>query len=340
MNEEQIIKPGKLPAEFLSYLLKEYTTSNSSVIVGPGIGKDAAVIEVGNSYLVAKTDPITFTAEDIGFYAINVNANDIACMGGIPQWFLATLLLPEGKTDAALVEKIFQQLHNGCRELGIVLCGGHTEVTLGLERPIVVGQMLGTIPGKQLIQPGGIQLGDDIILTKGLAIEGTSIIAREKYKEIEDLFSEEFAARCAGFIHDPGVSVLKDAQIARTTAKIHAMHDPTEGGVAMGLHEMAMASNKTFRIEYENLPILPESKLLCDQFDMDILGTISSGALILTLSPRFSQQVIDALESAGISASVIGKVVGNGAGVELIVENEKIEMPQYTQDEILKIYAE
>jgi len=190
MAEKEILPPGKLPSDLLEKLLTQYTIRDESVVVGPGIGRDAAVISLGEIFLVAKTDPITFVAPDIGYYAVNINANDIACLGGTPKWFLATILLPEEKTTIELAESIFQQLNTACQQARIVLCGGHTEITTRLDRPIVVGQMLGTVSKERLVRPGGIQVGDDILLTKGVAIEATSIIAREKFEEIAGFFSE------------------------------------------------------------------------------------------------------------------------------------------------------
>ena len=140
--------PGKLPLEDLSRLLERYAPKDPRLLVTPGIGRDAAVISFGDRYLVAKTDPITFATDQIGWYAVNINANDIAAMGGIPRWFLATLLLPGGKTGPGEVEEIFRQISAACRELGVSLCGGHTEITPTLERPIVVGQMLGEVTPK------------------------------------------------------------------------------------------------------------------------------------------------------------------------------------------------
>ncbi|MDY7041071.1 MAG: AIR synthase related protein, partial [Chloroflexota bacterium] len=164
---------GKLPAEDLADLLDRYAHVDERVVVGPGIGVDATAIEFGDQLLVAKTDPITFATDEIGWYAVNVNANDVACLGATPRWFLATLLLPAGLTDRSLAERIFAQLSAACRHLGVSLCGGHTEITHGLERPIVVGQMLGEVTRDDLVLPGGAQAGDVVLLTKGIAVEAT-----------------------------------------------------------------------------------------------------------------------------------------------------------------------
>src|SRR3989337_1995423 len=155
---------GKLPLHILKRFLKKYAVFDKSVIVGPDIGLDAAVIEFGNRYLLAKTDPITFVSEDIGLYTININANDIASMGGMPRWFLATILLPAGRADADMAEAIFSQLSNACKKLKISFCGGHTEVTYGIDRPIVIGQMLGKVKKSGIVTAAGAKLWDSVLI--------------------------------------------------------------------------------------------------------------------------------------------------------------------------------
>jgi hydrogenase expression/formation protein HypE len=175
-----VLPLGKLKLEQLQRLLRTYTSADERIILGSQVGEDAAVIDFGATYLVAKTDPITFVAEDIGWYTIVINANDIVTRGATPKWFLATILLPENRTTVEIVETIFAQLAEACRRYHIAFCGGHTEVTYGLERPIVIGQMLGEVAKEKLITTAGAQVGDDILLTKGIAVEATSIIARVK----------------------------------------------------------------------------------------------------------------------------------------------------------------
>lgn len=329
--------PGKLPLKLLEKFLKRYTFQDESIIVGPGIGIDATVIKFGGDYLIAKTDPITFVAEDIGLYAININANDIATMGGRPRWFLANILLPEKKTTPEMVERIFSQLSRRCRELCISLCGGHTEVTFGIDRPIIIGQMLGEVKRGSLITAAGAKAGDDIILTKGIAIEATSILGREKENELRKRFSSGFVRRCKNTIKRPGLSVLKDARTAMRLGRVHAMHDPTEGGLATGLHEMAIASDVGILIDKDAIPILPECKRLCDYFGINPLGAIASGALLITLQSGYTRKVIRGLDREGIRASVIGKVTVKRRGVKMIVDGKIKRLPLFERDEITKV---
>ena len=330
---------GKLDMEFLAALLEQYTRiDDERVVVGPRVGEDALVVDFGDHLLVAKTDPITFATDEIGWYAVNVNANDIATTGATCRWFLATLLLPEGQTTKQLVEDIFAQLSQACSSLGIALCGGHTEITYGLDRPIVVGHMLGEVERDALVTTAGMRVGDDLILTKGIAIEGTAIIAREKADVLGKKFSSEFIARCQGFLHDPGISVVADAHLATAQACIHAMHDPTEGGVATGLRELALASDLGLVVDEARLNILPETALLCAEFCLDPLGLIASGSLLMALAPEDSAGVGEALRKAGIAASVIGKVVDRTEGLQLIRQDKPEPLPVFERDEIARLF--
>jgi hydrogenase maturation factor len=338
-GRDTLLPPGKLPLKILDRLLKRYTSSGNGVVVGPSIGIDAAVIRLGDRYLIAKTDPITFVARDIGLYAIHINANDIAVMGGRPRWFLATILLPEKGSTARSVERIFSQLSSACKSIGITLCGGHTEVTIGLERPIIIGQMLGEVKREKLITAAGARVGDDIILTKGIAIEGTSIIAREMGGELKKRFTNTFIKRCIGFTMRPGISVIKDAEIALKKGNVHAMHDPTEGGVATGLYELATASGVGAVIEGNAIPVLPECRRLCDYFGIDPVGLIASGALLMTVDPGSSDTVLKGLRRGGITAAVIGKVVAKRQGIKISEDGRKRPLRPFERDEITKVLS-
>ncbi|MFZ3136771.1 MAG: AIR synthase related protein [Thermodesulfovibrionales bacterium] len=229
---------GKLPSDILARMLKSYISLDERVKVGPSIGEDAAAVDMGDRYLLLKTDPITFVAEDIGTYTVRINANDIATMGGKPLWLLTSILLPEKHSTDELVEEIFRQLSSACKEIGVSLCGGHTEITPGIDRVIVVGAMIGEVKKDGLITTSGAKTGDDILLTKAIAVEGTSVIARRKGKDLETVFGSDFVQKCKDFIERPGISVLKEAEIALRHGEIHSMHDPTEGGLATGLFEV------------------------------------------------------------------------------------------------------
>jgi hydrogenase expression/formation protein HypE len=336
-----VLKPGKLPPALLQRLLTTYTSLDPRVIVGPAIGEDAAIIEMGDRYLIAKSDPITFATEAIGYYAVVVNANDIATRGGLPKWFLATLLLPEQTTSEALVESIFAQISQTCKTFDIALVGGHTEVTYGLDRPILSGHMLGEVAPYALITTGGAQVGDLLLLTKGICVEGASIIARERGVDLRRRgVSEALIQRAKDFLFEPGISVVRDAQLAISAGRVHAMHDPTEGGLAMAIHELAAAAHVGVVIERNPIPILEEAALLCQVYGLDPLGTIASGALLIATPPEDAGKIQRRLQTNGIRCAVIGRVVSPSEGVLLDDGKELQPLPQFVRDEITRLFAE
>jgi hydrogenase maturation factor len=329
---------GKLPADILERLLKRYSSTLHGVVVGPSIGEDAAAIDRGDSYLLLKTDPITFVTQDIGTYSLFINANDIATMGGVPKWFLATILLPEKQTTEDLVERIFHQLSSACQKTDVSFCGGHTEITVGIDRPIVIGMMIGEVEKNNLLTTKGARTGDDIILTKAIAIEGTSIIARERGDALIGVFGERFVNACRRFTEVPGISVLRDAQIATAHGEIHSMHDPTEGGLATGLFEIAAAADTGLIVEEECIPVFPECQTLCRHYGLDPLGLIASGSLLIAINSRDTDKVLDALSNNGIPAAKIGKILPKEHGLKIKKHKEVLELPVFKRDEITKIF--
>jgi hydrogenase expression/formation protein HypE len=329
---------GKLPMNFLHTMLERYGGKHERLVVGPRVGEDAAVLDMGTCYLVAKSDPITFATDRIGWYVVHVNANDIAAMGATPRWLLLTLLLPEGHTDREMVEAIFSQAGEASRALGIVLCGGHTEITFGLERPIAVGLMLGEVEKPDLVCTAGAQVGDDVIVTKGIAIEGTALLASEMGQKLADQVDADVVARGRRFLDEPGISVVRDAEIVCQVGRPTAMHDPTEGGLATGLLELALASGKGIEVDLGRVPILPETVAFCQALELDPLGLIASGALLVTAAPGYSGQMVDALAQAGIQATIIGKVVGGGAGVQHRVDGSLMPIPSFERDEVARVF--
>lgn len=333
---------GKLPAAHLARLLERYGPTDPAVIVGPRIGEDTAVLDISTGhYLVAKTDPITFATQEIGWYAVNVNANDVACAGAAPRWWIATLILPGGKADAQLVDDIFEQMANACRQVGAQLVGGHTEITYGIDRPLVIGAMLGQVPHGRLITTAGARPGDVLILTKGIAVEGTAIISREKRRELESHLDGDLLARCAGFLHDPGISVVRDASIAVESAPgaVHAMHDPTEGGVATSLYELAAASGYGLEIDGDSLPVYPETIQVCRPFGLDPLGLIASGSLLIAADAGAGKDIARALEDNGIDATIIGRVLPSGDGVWINRNNVREPLPSFARDELARLFG-
>ena len=335
---------GKLKHEYLSKILKihieDLEINDERIVLGSKIGEDAAVIDMKDQYLVAKTDPITFATDEIGYYCVHVNVNDIVCTGAIPKWFLSTILLPAKKTDEDLIEKIFKDLHDTCKSLNITMIGGHTEVTSNLDRPIIVGSLLGEVEKQKLVKTSGAKVNDALILTKGIFIEGTSIIAREKEELLLSKgFDQKFINRCKQFLHDPGISVYEEALIANNNFKINSMHDITEGGLATGIAEIAIASDLGALIYEDRIKILPEPARLSEIFKLNPFGTISSGSLLISINEKDSIKLVEVLRSNGVDSEIIGKMVEKKEGLTLLTKNHKNQPLLYSEiDEILKIF--
>ena len=340
----QNLPVGKLKHDFLKELLP---TSNSTtgVVVGPQLGEDAAVIELGDNYLVATSDPITFATEDIGWYVVCVNSNDIAAMGAVPKWLLVTLLLPEEATTPAMVRDIMAQLTQACAEFGIALCGGHTEVTPAVTQPVVIGQMMGITHKDALFTSADACVGDALILTKGLGIEATAIIARECEEQLREKCDSRFLEQAKNYLVDPGISVLKDAQITVAAGGVHAMHDVTEGGVTTATYELATAAELGIVVYLDKLlgsPILysDTTRTLCDIFGLNPLGVISSGAMLIASAPQKSDAICQALSEAGINADIIGEFLPPEHGLWLEdTTGTQQPLPVFETDEIAKLFS-
>jgi hydrogenase maturation factor len=334
------MQPGKLPARLLASLLADVQPRDPRVLLGPGIGRDAAVIDNGGpSLLVAKADPITFAADRIGWYAVHVNANDIACLGARPAWFMATILLPEG-AKPGLARAIFRQLNEACESLGVDLVGGHTEITHGLQRPIVSGTMLGEVERDCLVRPDGARPGDALILTKGIAVEGTSVLAREAPGRLRALGVSARAVTAARrYLTDPGISVVAEAMAACRAGGVHAMHDPTEGGLATALHEMAAASGLGIEVQEEDIEVLPATRKLCAAAGIHPLGLLASGALLIAVVPEDCEAVLSAVHATGSSARRIGGFVQR-PGVIMKSSSQRKPVHRFPRDEVARFLSE
>ncbi len=305
---------GKLEAEKLKELVLPYTGApNNAIIVPPRLGEDAAVIDLGYAKLVAASDPITGAVDSIGMYAVNINANDVACMGCPPQYFLSVILLPKEFTDGQL-QKIASDISKEAEKLQASIVGGHTEA-LPIETPIVVGTMFGTTD--TVVTSSGAQGGDDILLTKGAAIEGTSILATDFYDVLQKKVDSETLKRAQTFLND--ISVVKEALIAKEYAT--AMHDPTEGGIAGALHELADASCVGFCVDTEKIALREETKKICSALSVDPLQLISSGSLLITVSKKNSQSLLTNLRKSGVFTVKIGEIT-EGRNLDPVIQDE------------------
>lgn len=329
---------GKLPNDLLEAYLQEFQLEDPTVLIPPGVGEDVAAVDAGGGeVLVLKSDPITFTSDALGRFAVLVNANDIATAGAVPRWFLATLLMPCGVTPS-MVRQIFNELSLTCKQFGISLCGGHTEITDAVQRPVVIGMMVGTVRRKAMIQKSNMAEGDLVMLTKGIAVEGTAIIARDFGPLLQAKgIGKGDVAECRGFIEQ--ISILPEARLAADHGLASAMHDVTEGGLATALMELSAAGGRKIAVQIEKIPVFEQTRRLCAVLGLDPLGLIGSGSLLICCRPSKSPVLMRQLDARGIAVTVIGRVIGRGRGVEASHHGQSVPWPHFEVDEITKLFA-
>jgi hydrogenase maturation factor len=302
-----ILRLGKVPPETLEKHVFPFLGSpDPDILHGPGIGRDAALIRIGRQVAVATTDPITGAVYKIGSYALHICANDVATFGIRPRWFLATILLPEN-AKTQMLEEIMNSMHTTAKSLEVAIIGGHTEVTTGLKRPIIIGFMLGIGEDEKYVTSTGAQPDNALILTKGVAIEGTAILATERASDLQNKLHGDVINRAQQFVKQ--LSVVPEALAAMATGAVTAMHDPTEGGVANGIHELADASGVGFIVDRSALVIHEETAQICQVLEVNPLNLIASGAMLIAVHRNQAKTVLGVLEKAGISAATIGRLV-------------------------------
>jgi hydrogenase maturation factor len=324
---------GKLSRQHLERLLELTASSSPEILVGAGVGEDAAVVR-GSKKLILTADPITFTEENIGFYTVAVNTNDIVAMGGKPSYLITTILLPLG-TDEQRLHTIFRELKEASDKAGIRWVGGHTEVSTAVTRIVVSAQAIGFLRGKPT-RTSDARPGQRLVMSKWAALEATTLIARERPDISRKLLGEQSYREVLNWLHDPGISILKEGEILNGVG-LSAAHDPTEGGIATGVHELAACSAVGIRLYRDRIPVRPETERLCAHFGLDPLGALSSGVFLFTAPPGRAKKACDLLQRGGVPATVIGEITDQTGVVELVDGGETRPLPLFTRDEIIKL---
>lgn len=331
------LPPGKLPNDLLKEFLEDVPFDDPALLINPGVGEDIAAVDVAaEEVLVLKSDPITFATDAIGQYAVLVNANDIATAGAVPRWLLTTLLFPVASTPS-LVWSVVRDLERFARRWGITLCGGHTEITDAVRRPVISGMMAGTVRRRDLIDKGRMRTGDPILLTKAVAVEGTAILAREFGRRLKALgMTAGEIQSCRDFLDR--ISILPEAAAAAGEGA-SAMHDVTEGGIATALAELSAAGGFALRVEMDRIPVFPETRRLCRLLGIDPLGLIGSGSLLICCRPGSAVRLAAGLRRKGIAVSRIGTVGRPGAGIQAFRGGRPATWPSFEVDEIARLFA-
>ncbi|MFA6332461.1 MAG: AIR synthase family protein [Methanoregula sp.] len=323
-------KIGKVDlATFSEFILQRLGAKNESVLVPPMTGIDAGVIDIGNgNVLIVAEDPI-FTApqqslEAFGWYTVHIGASDVAVMGVSPQYMTYSLLLPPGTSDQDL-RTIVDSIHRAAQELGIAIVGGHTGYYPGFAAPTIGGITVFAIAQQgEYVTPAGARPGNDVILTKGPAIETAAILSTLREADLLKTLPLDLVRRAQAL--GPQMSVVKDALTAMKAGGVTAMHDATEGGVIGGLFEIANASGVGMVID-ESLFIYPEEvRAVCEAFSIDPVEAIAEGSLLLTSRTESREAILAALEQEGIPASVIGTVV-NETAIRVLKRRDGSERP-------------
>jgi hydrogenase expression/formation protein HypE len=328
---------GKLPNDLLENFLDGINVFDPSVMINAGVGEDAAAVDIRNEeVLVIKSDPITFATDAIGHYAVIINANDIATSGAVPRWFLSTLLFPSGVT-ASFIRQVMYELESVCRRLNITLCGGHTEITDAVTRPVITGMLVGTVPKYRLIDKRNIKPGDNVLLTKAIAVEGTAIIAREFGDRLKILgMTESDIEACKQFLFS--ISILEEAKIACDCEGVSAMHDITEGGLATALMELSIAGEHRIRVNMDRIPVFPQTRKICTLLGIDPMGLIGSGSLLICSRKNETEMLMNNVSNAGIDIARIGEVMEAGRGIEAVSKAGPADWPSFEVDEIARLY--
>ncbi len=334
-SREQVLAPGKIAPDLLNELIDSLSQFDKQLVIPPGTGLDAAGLRIGERLVAVSTDPITFATEHLGTYVVAVNINDVACLGCRPRWFSSNILLPVGTTKEHL-QDIWWSL---CRELeryDIQAIGGHTEVTEAVKTPVLVGQMIGEAIGDSLLDLRQAQVDDSILLWQPIAIEGTALLADERIDDLSKTFSAEELQKMRQLLHEPGICVWPLVKKLLPDSGVVGLHDPTEGGIATALHEMADVSNCGISIDGDSIAIRPETLALAEVLGFDPLGFLASGSLLIVCRPDAEQTILNKLKNEPVSK--IGCFTAESSRT-ISKGSQQRGLPRFTSDELIRALA-
>lgn len=332
MTRRRPLPVGKVPQEVLDELVYRHLGARrADVLVHASFGEDCAVIDFGGGLAAVTTDPITGAGEDLGWYALLIGTNDLAAAGAEPVAVVLTVLLaPERPADD--LARIMRDAAAAAASLGIEIAGGHSEVVSGIDRTIVVVTAFGRVARDRLLRSGSARSGDAVLLTKAAGIEGTAILADACRAELLPALGEPAVARARAFRER--LSVLPEARAA-AAAGAHAMHDVTEGGVLGAVYEIAAASGLGVLLEADCVPVLSETRAICDVLGIDPLALIGSGAL-LAATPE-PDRTAAAIAAAGVTATVVATLGTGDRRVRRAGREESLAPP--ARDELWRVLS-
>ncbi len=320
------MRPGKVPPELLQRLVYPYLGRHPDVLVHASWGQDCAVLDFGEWVCVVTTDPITGAVRHLGRLAVHVACNDLAATGAQPVGLLLDILLPEGSTEEDL-RQLMEEAGKTAAEIGIEIVGGHTEVTPGIDRTLVVMTAVGKAPKNGYVTSSGARPGDSLVVTKAAGIEGTAILATDFAAYFTERLGEDLVARAQAFFRE--ISVLPEGRVAVRAGAV-AMHDATEGGIVGAALEMAQASEVGIELWVDRIPVREETRRICDLVGIDPLGLVSSGSLLIATQDPDS--ILQALADAEIPAAVVGRF--QHSGYTQIRDGKRQALVPFARDEL------
>lgn len=321
---------GKLNWDDLSKIINENrSVSRADVRIKSGIGEDCSVIEYGEYECVVSTDPITGADKNIGKLAVHINCNDIASCGAELVGILVTILAPP-ETTLEEIGVVMKEIDEETKYLNVEILGGHTEITDAVNKLIVSCTAIGKNKLGRSVSTSGARVGDDIVVTKKLAMEGSSIIVHDYLGYVEDILLEEEIEEAKGYVSK--LSVVEEGTIAGRFG-VNSMHDITEGGVLGALWEMAKASSVGFKVYKDNMPLSTVTEKICNKLNLDPLRFISSGSMLITT--QNGNKLVEILKEKGIEASIIGNIT-NERGI-LVENGTEVEVEPPERDELFKV---
>lgn len=319
MNETIPVPVGKLPPRILQERILRFSGfKRPEVLVGPGVGEDACIIDLpGDKYTVVASDPIVGASEGAGRLLVHVNVNDIACKGGDPAYFMVTLIIPVSM-GLPFAEKIMSEIDAVCRDLEIAIIGGHTEFTDRYDKPVIVGTVVGST--SFLYQAESLVPGDVLIMTKHAGLEGMSILANDRPDLISPVVTPEELQEILSWVSD--LSIYPESILVRDNVKF--MHDPTEGGLKGGLAEIARLSGLGIKLDHDAIPVHPLTRKVQKHLGFDVYHLISSGVLVMVVDREKSSLVLESLKNAGIEASAIGSMIPKSEETSDLTSEEEL----------------
>jgi hydrogenase expression/formation protein HypE len=325
---------GKISPEFFERaILPRLGAPSEKVLVGPRHGVDVGIVEVAEGTVLALTTDPVFVVPEYGWeraawFAVHILASDCAT-SGLPLAFATfDLNLPLSITEEQL-EALWSAMAAECRELGVSVVTGHTARYEGCSYPMVGGATFAALgASNRYVTPAMAEPGDQVLITKGPAIEATGLFGVTFPGRIESALGTEAAREAAGLFHQ--MSVVKDCRTAAAIGVrnrgVTSLHDATECGLYGGLVEVAQASGVGLRIEKEAIPVPDVVSRVCGLYGIDPFTSISEGTLIVTCKPFRAQALLAAFSGVSIPAAVIGEVTEREAGTFLVEGGKEREL--------------